>query len=72
MVDVLPAVLLLAQFWEPAEKVAFLGILDYYRPLFIMRDGVWPLRDMAVLLGAAAVLWTAAGVLFARRDVCTV
>ncbi len=62
----------LAQFWEPAEKIAFLGILDYYRPLLIMRDGVWPIKDMAVLLAVAVVLWTAAGVLFARRDVSTV
>lgn len=62
----------LAQFWEPADRVVFLSILRYYRPLFILRDGAWPLHDMLVLLGIAGVLWTAAGIVFARRDLCTV
>jgi ABC-type transport system involved in multi-copper enzyme maturation permease subunit len=61
----------LAQFWEPARRVAFLGVLRYYRPLFILRDGAWPLRDLAVLLGSAGVLWTVGGWIFARRDLST-
>ncbi|HEV3137630.1 MAG TPA: ABC transporter permease subunit [Pirellulales bacterium] len=61
----------LAQFWDVAKRFAFLGLLDYYRPLFILRDGIVPTRDMAVLLVAALVLWIAAGVVFNRRDVCT-
>ncbi|MBI2827545.1 MAG: ABC transporter permease subunit [Planctomycetia bacterium] len=62
----------LAQFWEPAERVQFLGLLNYYRPLYVFRDGTVPWRDMGVLLAAGGVLWTAAGWVFARRDVCTV
>jgi ABC-type transport system involved in multi-copper enzyme maturation permease subunit len=62
----------LAQFWEFADRFAFLGILHYYRPLFILRDGSVPWGDMGTLLTAAAVLWIAAGVTFRRRDVCTV
>ncbi len=62
----------LAQFWRPAERLAFLGVLNYYRPLFVLRDGAWPLRDMAVLGGVGAALWLAAGIVFARRDLCTV
>lgn len=61
----------LAQFWEFAKRIAFLGLLDYYRPLVILRDGIMPWRDMAILLMAAILLWTAAGVVFTRRDVCT-
>lgn len=63
----------LAAFWEPARTVAFLSLLDYYRPLVILRDGArWPLGDMAVLFAFAACTWTAGGWWFARRDICTV
>jgi hypothetical protein len=61
----------LAQFSEFAERISFLGMLYYYRPLFILRDGHVPWRDVGVLLAVAAGLWTAAGVVFSRRDVCT-
>jgi hypothetical protein len=62
----------LAQFWSVAEKVSFLSILTYYRPLVILRDGSCPVKDMAILLTIASLLWSAAGVVFARRDLCTV
>jgi ABC-2 type transport system permease protein len=62
----------LSQFWSVADRIAFLGILDYYRPIYILRDGAIPWRDMGVLAAAAALLWIAAGVVFNRRDVCTV
>ncbi len=62
----------LAQFWTVAERISFLGVLNYYRPLYIIRDGTVPWQDMGILLGVAAVLWIAAGIVFTRRDVCTV
>ncbi len=64
----------LAQFWAPAEAVAFLSLLTYYQPLPALRAGEtgWPLADMAVLAGFAITLWAAGGVWFARRDICTV
>ncbi len=62
----------LSQFWSVAERISFLGLLDYYRPIYVLRDGTVPWSDMGVLLGAGAVLWIAAGVVFSRRDVCTV
>lgn len=61
----------LAQFWEPAESVSFLGLLQYYRPLFILRDGAWPVRDLAVLGALIAGFWIAAGLIFSRRDLST-
>jgi ABC-type transport system involved in multi-copper enzyme maturation permease subunit len=61
----------LAVFWAPAKTIAFLSLLEYYRPLQVLREGA-SLADMAVLLGIAAVAWTAAGAWFARRDICTV
>jgi hypothetical protein len=66
----------LAQFWPPAEAVSRLSVLHYYKPLGVLRPGVmdagWPVADMLVLAGFAAVTWTAGGLWFARRDICTV
>lgn len=62
----------LGPFWDVADRLSFLGVLDYYRPMVILRDGIVPWRNMAVLLTVAVVLWTAAGVIFNRRDICTV
>ena len=61
----------LAQMWEIASKFSFLGLLQYDRPLFILRNGAWPLRDLTILLCLAAVLWTTAAIVFARRDLST-
>jgi ABC-type transport system involved in multi-copper enzyme maturation permease subunit len=61
----------LAQFWEPAQQLAPFGLLRYYRPLFVLRNGDWPTRDLAILLTSAAVLWSAGGVIFSRRDLST-
>ena len=62
----------LAQIWSPAERVSFLSVLHYYRPLPVLRDGLWPGRDMLVLGAVSAGLWVAAGVIFNRRDLSTV
>jgi ABC-type transport system involved in multi-copper enzyme maturation permease subunit len=61
----------LAQLWGPARRLQFLSILDYYRPLNVLRDGAWPVRDIAVLMAVAVVLWVAGGLVFARRDLTT-
>ncbi len=62
----------LAQFWELADRLSFLSVLYYYRPLFVLRDGAVPWGDVGVLLATAATLWIAAGVVFSRRDICTI
>ena len=61
----------LEQFWEPARFFSWLSVLSYHRPLLILRDTQWPVRDLCVLYGAAAVLWGIAAAVFARRDLCT-
>ena len=63
---------LLAEFWAPAEKVAFLSLLHYYRPLFALRGDGWPLADIMVLLSVGGSLWIAGGVVFHRRDIHTI
>jgi hypothetical protein len=59
----------LAQFWPVAERLSFLGILDYYGPAATVRSGIWPLRDIVVLSVAAALCWAAGLGWFSRRDI---
>ncbi|MCI0362745.1 MAG: ABC transporter permease subunit [Phycisphaerales bacterium] len=61
----------LAQFWPPAENVSFLGILNYYRPINPLREGLWPVRDLLVLAGVAFVSWLAGAIILIRRDIAT-
>ncbi len=61
----------LAQFWEPTRRAAWLSVLRYHQPLAALRSGRWPFADMGILLGAAGVMWAAAGAVFARRDLTT-
>jgi len=62
----------LAAFWQPLEKFAFLSPLHYHRPVEVLGNGAWPWRDMGVLTAVGGMLWLAGGVVFARRDLCTV
>ena len=62
----------LAQYWEPAKSLSFLSMLHYYKPLLILREAAWPVRDMVTLAACGAVFWLAGGLQFARRDICTV
>ena len=63
----------LAQSWSVAERLSALSLLHYYNPPpAVLRDGTWPAGDMPVLVVVAAAFWTAAGVIFARRDLSTV
>ncbi len=58
--------------WEPAKKLTFLSFLYYYRPILgPLVNGRWIPEHMAALGGASVVLWVAAGVWFARRDLST-
>lgn len=63
----------LINFLEPfldwVDAISFLGILDYYRPLETVRDGTWPLRNIAVLAGIALLTWSAGLVIFCRKDI---
>lgn len=62
----------LAQFWEAADRVAFLGVLEYYRPAQFMQSGAFPVVDVVVLLSVGATATLLGGAVFARRSICTV
>jgi len=59
----------LSQFWPPAAHFSFLGLLDYYRPLAVVRDGAVSPRDVAVLCGIAAAMWGGGLWRFSTRDI---
>jgi hypothetical protein len=61
----------LAQFWPPAKKVAFLSVMEYYRPAQIVIQGQFPVGDVAVLLAVAALMLVVASEVFARRNIAT-
>lgn len=61
----------LAQFWEPAEPIAFLSVLDYYQPAQVLKAGALPMGDIAVLLVLGTVSWIIGGEIIARRNICT-
>ena len=62
----------LAQFWPPAGTFGWLGVLYYYRPHEILQGDGAPLLNVAALVALGVGLWTAAGAVLARRDICTV
>jgi ABC-2 type transport system permease protein len=53
------------------KNLRFLSVLEYYKPVAMLRAAEFPWKDAAVLGGAAIVLWTLAAVRMSRRDVTT-
>jgi beta-exotoxin I transport system permease protein len=62
----------IANFWQPAKQIAFLGILEYYRPAQVLQHGEFPTRDVIVLLAVGLATWLAGGEILARRSITTV
>ncbi len=62
----------LAQFWQPAQFISFLGILNYYQPIRVLQATAFPILDIVVLLVFGAAMWGIGGAIFARRNICTV
>lgn len=62
----------LAQFQEWAKRISWLSMMEYYRPAIVIQSNEPPLSDIAVLLGIAALTWTAALAVFRGRSICTV
>ncbi len=61
----------LGALWEPAQRLEFLSLLNYFRPLIIVRDGALDAGHIAVLLAIGLVGWIIGGIVFTRRDIRT-
>lgn len=59
----------LAIFVEFFRSISFLGLLDYYRPVESMRDGIWPVRNLIILGTIAIVGWSIGLMVFWKRDI---
>jgi ABC-type transport system involved in multi-copper enzyme maturation permease subunit len=59
----------LAVFLPFVETIEFLGFLHYYRPVDIVREGRWPVRDLCLLGSVAVVTWTAGLFIFRRNEI---
>jgi ABC-type transport system involved in multi-copper enzyme maturation permease subunit len=57
--------------WEPAKQFSFLSFLHYYRPIGMLMNGAWPIRDLEILGAIAGTLWVFAGIVLARRPLTT-
>ncbi|MEX2307665.1 MAG: ABC transporter permease subunit [Pirellulales bacterium] len=62
----------IANFWQPARHIAFLGILHYYNPAQILQHGNPPTRDITVLLAVGTLTWLLGGEVLTRRSITTV
>jgi ABC-type transport system involved in multi-copper enzyme maturation permease subunit len=61
----------LSSYSSLADALSFLGLMAYYRPALILRDGSVPVAHIAVLLSIAGVAWFAGMEISARRDIKT-
>jgi ABC-2 type transport system permease protein len=55
--------------WRPAESIAWLSPFRYFAPFDLVMGNPLPTRNLVVLGGIAVAGFTAAYILFARRDI---
>lgn len=59
----------LAQNWSDINKIAFLSLLHYYKPLPLVKSGQFSYYNLSVLFGIFLVTWTGGLLIFCRRDI---
>lgn len=65
------ALTFLEPFIEPIKPIRFLSLLNYFRPVDVVRSGVWPLSQMLTMVAVGVVTWLVGMVVFARKDIPT-
>ena len=53
-------------FIEAIKSLRFLSLLNYFRPVDIVRTGEWPVTNMLVIVAFAAACWTIGLITFSR------
>lgn len=61
-----------SQFWEPAQAISWVSVMEYYRPAEILLSGSFPTRDVVTLLSVGGAAIIVGGEIVARRSLCTV
>lgn len=61
----------LEPFIELIGSVKFLSLLNYFRPVDVVRHDQWPIWQMMTLIVFGVVCWTAGMAIFARKDIPT-
>jgi ABC-2 type transport system permease protein len=58
-------------FIEGIGNIRFLGLLNYFRPVDVVRAGQWPVFEMVVLALIGIICWTIGLTAFCRKDIPT-
>ncbi len=61
----------LEPFLDEIKRIKFLSLLSYFRPVDIVRTGVWPSAHCTVLLVVALLCWIVGLIAFSRKDIPT-
>ena len=61
----------LEPFIDALESVMFLSFLNYFRPVDVVREGVFPLTQCLYLLSFAIICWLSGLFVFCRKDIPT-
>ena len=56
---------------QSGEKAwfAYFSLLNYFRPVDIVRSGQWPVESISVLLALATTFWIVGLIVFSRKDI---
>jgi len=57
---------------ESGMSLAMFSVMHYYRPAIIIQQGLFPWKDIGLLLGVACICLIAAAITLRRRSICTV
>ncbi len=58
-------------FLDWVQHIRYVGLLNYYRPIDIVRTGQWPTGSLTVLATFACICWLIGLIIFNRRDIPT-
>ena len=61
----------LAQFWEPAQAIAWMSILEYYRPAEIFVSEQFATANVVTLIAVGTTALMLGGEIVAHRSMCT-
>jgi ABC-2 type transport system permease protein len=58
-------------FIEVVKRIRFISLLNYFRPVDVVRENQWQLAEMSVLFGVGLVGWLIGLAVFCRKDIPT-